>query len=176
MMFHKIVTGGQTGVDRAALDAATLLDFEYGGWCPKGRLDEKGKIPEKYNNLKEVSGDFKTDKENYDSRTKKNIEDSDGTLIFVPKIPLPKQIQDGTILTIKDAERQKKPYLIVNLSKPIVANSEIIVNWIKENKVSILNIGGPRESTCPGIYQSCLSLLEVTLPKFKNNFSLKPKL
>lgn len=87
-MLRKIVTGGQTGVDRAALDAAMLLNIEYGGWCPKGRLDEKGKIPEKYKYLDEISGEFKSENENYAARTKKNIEDSDGTLIIVPVKPL----------------------------------------------------------------------------------------
>jgi len=175
-MFQKIVTGAQAGVDRAALDAAMLLDFEYGGWCPKGRLDEKETIPEKYSNLKEVSGEFKADKESYDARTKKNIEDSDATLILVPQIPLPEQIKDGTLLTIEYTKKQLKPYLIVNLSKPICSNAELITAWVKENRINTLNIGGPRESTCPGIYQATLELLEITLPKCKNCFSLRATL
>ena len=174
-MLRKIVTGAQTGVDRAALDAAMLLEFEYGGWCPKGRLDEKGTIPEKYKNLKEVSGEFKADKENYDARTKKNIEDSDATLIFAPQIPLPEKIKDGTLLTIEYAKKQLKPYLIVDLSKPIRTNSELIAAWVKENRVSTLNIGGPRESTCSGIYHATLGLLEITLPQCKNCFSLRTR-
>lgn len=174
-MLRKIVTGAQTGVDRAALDAAILLDFEYGGWCPKGRLDEKGTIPEKYKYLKEISGEFKTDKENYDARTKKNIEDSDATLILAPQIPLPEKIKDGTLLTIEYAKKQLKPYLIVDLSKPIHINSEVITAWIKENRINTLNIGGPRESTCPGIYHATLGLLEITLPLCKNFFSLRAK-
>jgi hypothetical protein len=93
--------------------------------------------------LKEISGEFKTDKENYDARTRKNIDDSDATLIIVPQIPLPQNIKDGTLLTIEYVKKQKKPYLIVDLSKPINSNSEIIANWIKNHEVDTLNIGGP---------------------------------
>lgn len=164
-MLQKIVTGGQTGVDRAALDAAMLLGIEYGGWCPKGRLDEKGGIPGKYKELKEVLSEFANSKENYDTRTKMNIKDSDATLVLVPSMPLPKEIQDGTILTINDAKKQNKPYLIIDLSKLIQSNVDLIVDWVKENGIGILNVGGPRESTCPGIYQSSLKLLEVALPQ-----------
>ncbi len=174
-MLRKIISGAQTGVDRAALDAAILLGFEYGGWCPKGRLDENGTIPEKYKNLNEVSGEFKVEGENYAARTKNNIEDSDGTLIIVPQIPLPQQIKDGTLLTIEHAKKQNKPYLIIDLSKSTETNSTLIATWIKENEIHTLNIGGPRESTCPGIYQSSLTLLEITLPQSKNCFSLRAK-
>src|SRR5262245_15492232 len=99
-MLEKIVSGGQTGVDRAALDVAIELNIEYAGWCPKGRLDENGRIPSKYKNLTEIDGAFTNEKENYDTRTKKNIQDSDGTLVLVPSLPLPEGIKDGTLLTI----------------------------------------------------------------------------
>ena len=85
-MIGKIISGGQTGVDRAALDVAIDLDIQYGGWCPKGRLDENGTIPSKYKNLEELNGTFSNDKENYDTRTKKNIQNSDGTLIILPSL------------------------------------------------------------------------------------------
>jgi hypothetical protein len=98
-MLQKIISGAQTGVDRAALDAAISLDIEYSGWCPKGRLDETGKIPEKYSNIKEISGEFENDQQNYNARTRKNIEDSDATLVIAPEIPLLKEIKDGTLLT-----------------------------------------------------------------------------
>lgn len=183
-MLKKIISGAQRGVDRAALDIAILLNFEYGGWCPKGRLDEKGEIPKTYTKLREVVGIFKSEKENYDARTKKNIEDSDATLIIVPHIPLPREIKDGTLLTIQyaqeiavqDAERPKEPYLILDLSQPTHVNSEKLIKWIKENRISVLNIAGPRESTCPGIYQSSFELLQVALPQCKNSFSLKARL
>lgn len=175
-MLIEIVSGGQTGVDRAALDIAGELGILYGGWCPKGRIDELGIIPEKYSSLKEISGDFKNEKENYDTRTKFNIRDSDGTLIIVPRIPLSKKIKDGTILTIKEVKNKKKPFLVIDLSESIRINSEYIINWINENNINILNIAGPRESTCPGIYQSSMSLLRATLFYFKHTFTRKPKL
>lgn len=123
-----------------------------------------------------MSGEFKNDKDNYDARTRKNIEDSDGTLIIVPLIPLPEKIKDGTLLTIEYVKKQRKPYLVIGLSKSITINSDLIANWVKENQINTLNIGGPRESTCPGIYQSSLALLEITLPQCKNLFSLRAKL
>lgn len=94
-MLKKIISGGQTGVDRAALDAAILLKIPHGGWCPKGRLSEVGKIPDKYL-LKE------TESSDYSERTKLNIHDSDGTLIFVPSTPI--KVTDGTLLTIQKSK------------------------------------------------------------------------
>ena len=168
------MSGGQTGVDRAALDAAILLDIEYGGWCPKGRLDEHGTIPTKYKNLEEIAGEFKTEKENYDARTRANIKGSKGTLIIVPKLSFPEKIKDGTKLTIEEAQRLKKPNLIVNLSNPIHVNAQLIVDWIEKNEISILNIGGPRESTCPGIYQASFKLLEAALFQCVNSLKIGP--
>lgn len=163
-MIGKIITGGQTGVDRAGLDVAINLNISYGGWCPKGRIDELGIIPKKYRALKEISGDFKTEKENYDARTKRNIKDSDGTLIIIPKFRLPSNMKDGTQLTISEAKNQSKPLFIIKLFDSAEKNSESIVNWIKENQIKTLNIGGPRESSSPGIYKSCFAFLEAVLP------------
>ncbi|WP_019216466.1 YpsA SLOG family protein, partial [Legionella tunisiensis] len=115
-MLEKIVSGGQTGVDRAALDVAIDWNILYGGWCPKGRLDENGTIPKKYQYLKELEENYLNDKENFDARTKKNIQDSDGTLILVPSLPLPETIKDGTLLTIEIVNSSKKPSFLVDLS------------------------------------------------------------
>lgn len=109
-MIKEIISGGQTGVDQAALDAAIELKISYSGKCPKGRIDENGVIPKRFSELKEIDGEFKTEKENYDARTKKNIEESDATLIIVPEIPLPSSIKDGTLLTIDEVKKQGKPY------------------------------------------------------------------
>ncbi len=106
-MIEKIVSGGQTGVDRAALDAAIYMSIPYGGCCPKGRIDELGIIPSKYSNLIAITGNFNTEKENYVASTKANIKDSDGTLIVVPKLPFLKD--SGTAFTITEASVQKKP-------------------------------------------------------------------
>ncbi len=165
MIKMTIISGGQTGVDLAALDAAIKYGIPHGGWCPKGRIQEKGGvIPKKYK-LTEISGDFATEKENYDARTKKNIEDSDGTLILIPKIPLSSQIKDGTLLTIKEAEskaqlQHKAMPLLIDLSKSPAENLEAIITWIEKEKIKTLNIAGPRETTCPGIYQMTIQFLK----------------
>ncbi|MFI4956521.1 MAG: putative molybdenum carrier protein [Gammaproteobacteria bacterium] len=137
----KIISGGQTGVDRAALDAAIKAYMPHGGWCPKGRLSEAGPLPSQYQ-LNE------TPSEEYAQRTLWNIRDSDATLIFVPSLPL--QVTDGTVLTIEEVKKQSKPYLIVDLSRQ--TSTDEIINWIKDNHVNILNVAGPRESQSPGIY------------------------
>src|SRR6185437_2924113 len=124
-------------------DATISSGLPYGGWCPKGRIDETGKIPAKYIHLQEIAGKFKNDKENYDARTKQNIQDADATLIIVPELPLSEKIQDGTRIMFDEVARKKKPYLVVDLSKSKEVNSELIANWIKENKFNVLNIGGP---------------------------------
>ena len=163
-MLEKIISGGQTGVDLAALDAAIDLNIAYGGWCPKGRINEMGVISEKYSFLKEISGTFNIDKENYDTRTRCNILDSDATLILVPKIPLPTKIRDGTLLTIQEVQN-KKPYLTVDLSRPLSENIDILKNWYEKHNIKILNIAGPRESTCPGIYRDSVDFLIEALPR-----------
>lgn len=166
-MLKKIVSGGQTGVDRAGLDSAINLNIPIGGWCPKGRIDELGTIPSKYNQLIEISGDIRSEKENYDTRTKRNIRDSDGTLILVPSMPLPANIKDGTILTINEVSRQKKAYLILNLSSLQETNISACMEWIRVNNIRTLNIAGPRESTCPGIYKNSYQLLNSLLSRNK---------
>ena len=160
----EIISGGQTGVDLAALDTASVFGIHCGGWCPKGRINEEGTIHKKYE-LKEIHGDYNTDKENYDARTKANIKDSDGTLIFVPSYPLPPAIQDGTLLTISEAKKQKKPFLIIDLSRPASEGIVSISDWIETHAIVTLNIAGPRESTCPGIYKQTTSFL---LEMFQN--------
>lgn len=168
-MIKKIISGGQTGVDQAALDAVIELEIPYGGKCPKGRIDENGSIPDRFKNLEEINGEFKTEKDNYDARTKKNIEESDGTLIIAPSFPLPEKIKDGTLVTIKEVRKTNKPHLLIDLSKTRESNSLLIINWVKKYDIVCLNIAGPRESNAKGIHKACFDLLKATL------FELKPK-
>ena len=168
-MIEKIVSGGQTGVDRAALDAAINMGFSYGGWCPKGRIDERGVIPEKYDQLMEIKGEFGSEKENYDTRTKLNIRDSDGTLIIVPSLPLSDQIKDGTLLTIAEVSSRGKPFFLIGLSAE--DNITTCVEWLKDKDFRILNIAGPRESTCEGIYQASLDFLNTLMPQLISSYS-----
>ena len=159
-MIEKIVSGGQTGVDQAGLLVATERGIPIGGWCPKGRLDESGNcILDKYP-LREATTS------NPDERTKLNIRDSDGTLILVPSWPLPEKIKDGTKLTYEDAERQNKPYLIIDLSNSQDAAIKIL-KWIKDKKIKVLNVAGPRESNSPGIYESACELFRRFFPSLK---------
>ncbi len=147
----KIVSGGQSGVDRAALDFALQYGILCGGWCPKGRKAEDGRIDEKYP-LKETVDD------NYNTRTKLNVEHSDGTLIFFKKMP-----DKGTLLTIKFTEEFNKPVLKVNLSHDQKQNLQLMNAWLQAHNFKTLNIAGPRESNNPGIYNDSLGFLEQLL-------------
>jgi hypothetical protein len=141
-MLKKIISGGQTGCDQAALDVAIKRAIEHGGWCPKGRISEYGIIPEKYNLLE-------TESHEVEQRTRRNIEESDGTLVFVPQLPL--EIKDGTRLTIEYAQSLLKPLLIINLSNCDKANEEFD-SWLRKHNISIVNVGGPRQSSAEEIY------------------------
>ena len=143
---EKVVSGGQTGVDRAALDAALELGIPCGGWCPKGRRAEDGPIDVRYP-LKE------THSANYRTRTEKNVRDSDGTLLFTWRQP-----KGGTALTIRFAQKHRKPYLIVDLS--VGSDPETAREWVKGNQIKVLNVAGLRESECPGIYDRTVGFLK----------------
>ena len=145
-MLKKIVSGGQTGVDRGALDAALKYKFPCGGWCPAGRCAEDGAIPKSYP-LKEMSTGH------YLDRTRRNVEDSDGTLIMIRGIPP----IGGTKATIEWTCKLSKPYMIVDLKKGV--NVSIICRWIKTSDIEVLNVAGPRESKCPGIASETAGLV-----------------
>ena len=145
----KIVSGGQTGVDRAALDVALKLALPHGGWCPKKRKAEDSQIPSFYF-LRE------TESEEYSERTKRNIADSDGTLIII--YGNINKLTDGTILTNKEVNQKNKPYFILDLQGN--QNVENTISWIIENKIEILNVAGPRETQIPGIYKLSFAFLE----------------
>ena len=133
----RIVSGGQTGVDRAALDAAIELAIAHGGWCPRGRLAEDGRIPAYYE-LRE------TNSADYSRRTEQNVIDSDATLIL-HRGPL----RGGTLLTRELAARHEKPFLTVDLTNPLPA--ENVDQWLRDHEVKTLNVAGPRESQSMGI-------------------------
>lgn len=149
----KITSGGQTGVDRAALDAAISLGFDYSGYIPKGRKAEDGKIDEKYDKLIEL------DSEDYKSRTEKNVVDSDATIVFTSGKPT-----GGTAFTLKCLKKHKKEYLLIDIKDK--TDDEIITAikyWLNEYKPDLLNIAGPRESKAPGIYRRVFSILKEAL-------------
>ena len=149
MAIERIVSGGQTGVDRAALDTALELGIPCGGWCPRGRRAEDGAIAPVYP-LTETPSRL------YAQRTRWNVRDSDATLIMLRGAP-----EDGTLLTIRHAGRVARPHRIVDLTgarriAPVVA-------WFKSNSVAVINIAGPRESENPGIYDLARDLLRELL-------------
>lgn len=155
MMITKIVSGGQTGVDRAALDVALELGVSCGGWCPKGRRAEDGAIPDRYP-LQETSWD------GYPQRTEWNVRDSDGTLILHNGVA-----DRGTALTRSLAQRRTKPCLEIDLSCTPQANC--VREWINTIRIQVLNVAGPRESSAPGIYQAAAQFLREVLAASRGN-------
>ena len=133
----KIISGGQTGVDRGALDAAIALGMVHGGWCPRGRLAEDGRIPDRYA-LEE------TDSPEYPVRTEQNVLDSDATLILCRGLPT-----GGTELTLRLAAQHGKPHLVVDLNDPPTPGE--VRQWLQTHRGAVLNVAGPRESQSPGI-------------------------
>jgi hypothetical protein len=134
----KVVSGGQTGVDRAALDAALRLGIDIGGWCPRGRRAEDGPISERYPLLE-------TPSRAYRQRTEWNVRDSDATLIMCRR-----EIRGGTRLTAEIAARYGRPLLALDLAGE--SKLRAVRVWLRENGVGTLNVAGPREESAPGIY------------------------
>ena len=148
-MLEKIVSGGQTGADRAALDFAIKHGIPHGGWVPKGRLAEDGPLADRYE-LKEMPSD------SYPARTEQNVIDSDGTLI-ISHGPL----TGGSDYTREMAKKHKKPCLHIDLSRTKIHEAgATIVIWLMGNAVSALNVAGPRASKDPYVYDQVVALLE----------------
>lgn len=141
LALEKIVTGGQTGVDRAALDAAMAVALPHGGWCPKGRFAENGCIPEKYQLVE-------ADSAAYDVRTEANVIDSDATVILsvVPSL------EGGSRLTAELAENHQKPLLKLHAIMGEEVAAESLASFIYEYQVRVLNVAGPRASHEPDVY------------------------
>jgi hypothetical protein len=136
---ERIVSGGQSGVDRGALDAALALGFQCGGWCPAGRLAEDGPIPERYPVVELAGGDYR-------ARTRQNVQDTDGTLILALGAP-----KGGTLETLRDCLRFGKPHLVVDASAASAQDAaRRALLFVQENAIRVLNIAGPRESGWQG--------------------------
>ncbi len=141
----KIISGGQTGVDRAALDAARALELPCGGWCPRGCAAEDGPIAAHYG-LKE------TPSADPGQRTAWNVRDSDGTLILARGAP-----RGGTALAARCARREPRPLRVVDLSGEV--DCAAVRSWLAQQGLVALNVAGPRESEAPGIYGEAFALL-----------------
>jgi hypothetical protein len=136
----KLVSGGQTGADRAALDFAIEHQIPHGGWCPSGRLAEDGQIPARYR-LTE------TPDPNYSQRTEWNVRDSDGTVVF----SIGPVVRGGTRETIALARAHQRPLLHLSRNGGPATPELELLRFIKDNHIRTLNVAGPRMSTEPGV-------------------------
>src|SRR5260370_16434417 len=134
----KIISGGQTGVDRAALDAALKHRIDCGGLCPTGRLDEFGRIPDLYPVKELEQGSFA-------ERTLQNVKDSEGTIVIYFN-----ELRSGTEYTVQCCKQLQRPHKLINAANisPQEA-AKLIVNFVRENKIDILNVAGPRQTQRP---------------------------
>ncbi|MBT4364997.1 MAG: hypothetical protein HN737_05460 [Desulfobacterales bacterium] len=152
MEIEKIISGGQTGADQAALDVAIKLDISHGGWIPKDRVTENGTLPDKYK-LNEMPTD------SYEARTEKNVMVSDGTLIISHG-----QLSGGSKLTLDLAEKHNRSYLHIDLNNTNSFNASREINlWIRNNNIRILNVAGSRASKDPNIYKATMDVLEAVI-------------
>lgn len=149
------MSGGQTGVDRGALDAALDLRVPCGGWCPKGRRAEDGVIPEIYPLQETIS-------EKYHHRTEMNVVASDGTLIVARG-----RLSGGTALTKRLAEEEGKPVLVLDTGT--TGQLETVVQWVRRHRIQVLNVAGPRESQRRGIQTQTRALVRRVIAEFRDH-------
>jgi hypothetical protein len=148
-MIEKLISGGQTGADIAALDVALKHGFPHGGWCPKGRKSLDGRIPDRYM-LKE------TPSESYLQRTEWNVRDSDGTVVFT----FAKEPTGGSLKTVLFARKHDKPCLHIGRAGSTYTPELALQEFVKTHGIKHLNVAGSRESKDPGIYLWVMGLLE----------------
>ena len=164
-MIRKIISGGQTGADRAALDIAIKFEIPHGGYVPRGRKSEDGTVPEKYN-MSELSTSL------YPARTEKNIQSSDGTLILTRGI-----LTGGSKLTEKLALKHGKPLCVTDLKEISEFQASLkIIKWAVENQIETLNVAGPRASHDVKIYDMALDVLETVLYLQETHYARKDKI
>jgi hypothetical protein len=163
-MIKKIISGGQTGADRAALDAAIKCNVHHGGWIPKGRLTETGRLPDKYQLL-----EMTTDK--YPPRTERNVIDSDGTLIISHG-----SLTGGSKYTEKMASKHGKPNLHINFNETdIPTAAKQILDWLIKSNIETLNVAGTRGSKDPNIYRDTMELMMTILAERKDPYGRKTR-
>ncbi|MEZ6059191.1 MAG: putative molybdenum carrier protein [Planctomycetaceae bacterium] len=170
----RVISGGQTGVDRAALDAAIAAEIDIGGWCPRGRRAEDGRVPVEYPLLETAA-------RSYAVRTEWNVRDADGTLVVVLD-----DISSGTRLTIDVARKLEKPLLVIHLLPPTQRTllSETIsgcdhipsvVDWVRRNRIRVLNVAGPRASSDANVYPQALEFLQQLFAELSRTYAASKK-
>lgn len=148
----KVISGGQTGVDRGALDAALDHGFPCGGWCPPGRMAEDGPIDDIYPMSEMAYG-------SYPERTRQNIIDSDGTVIIYSGKP-----EGGTKVTLENCLQLGKPYELINTQEtPVREAAGLIMSFIQSRSINILNVAGPRQSKNPELYDYAYKTVSLVL-------------
>lgn len=149
-----IVSGGQTGVDQGALDAALEAGFPCAGWCPADRMSEAGPIPPQYPLLPVEFGGYRT-------RTRRNLEASDGTLIFFQHERL-----GGTLLTATLCQQMRRPHLFIDAGRlSVIQAADKAAAFIDQTRVEILNVAGPRASKWPSAHDYCRDVLSRLIKK-----------
>lgn len=147
-VLEKIISGGQTGADQGALDGAIECCFPYGGTLPAGRKTESGPLPMRYHmhELESVR---------YRDRTEKNVWDGDGTLILSHGA-----LSGGSELTRRISVRLSKPCLHVDFEKVGMSEAvDMVITWLQQHRISILNVAGPRASSDPDMYTCSRNLI-----------------
>lgn len=151
-MIHKIISGGQTGADQAALDVAIEFGVPHGGWVPRGRMTEAGRLPGKYVMQETTSI-------SYTERTEVNVVDSDGTVILSYG-----KLTGGSAFTLDMAAKHRKPCFHIDLESLDVSKAaEAVINWVGAREIKVLNVAGPRASEDPRIYEATRNLLTLVL-------------
>ena len=152
MSHLKIISGGQTGVDRGALDAALAANTPCGGWCPKQRRAEDGRIPDRYPLLEMGSSDYR-------QRTLRNVLDSDGTLVIYFG-----ELEGGTKLTVFYCRQQHKPCKLLNANEISTDRSaDLVDDFIIAQGIKVLNVAGPRASSEPQAYDYTFRMITLFL-------------
>jgi len=148
-LITKIISGGQTGADRAGLDFAIKRNIPYGGWLPKGRKTEDGKLPDSYQ-LQEMPTP------EYSKRTEKNVSEGDGTVIVSHGF-----LTGGSALTREFAKQHRKSWIHLDFKELSIQEAAArLLSWIKRNNIKVLNVAGARAGKDPKIYEATMNLLE----------------
>ena len=152
----KIISGGQTGADIAGVDAAISKGVQYGGWIPKGRKNEKGYIHPDYTDFVECGT------EDYGVRTRQNVLNSDGTVIFTDRDTL----FTGSKLTYACAKRYKKPciHVCIKNTDPFSA-VDVVYDFIVRNNIKVLNVAGSRQSKCHHMHTFVYTVIIAVIDK-----------